>query len=511
VPVFLFGMSVTIVITTILASFILGVESSIPNAIANTAEKNLTLSTSAISYIKIVQGSSFPDNKEFYKPRAFEAGIGSTIVWINNDSVLHTVTSRDPNNKTARTFFDSGPMASGAIFQHTFNEIGTFDYWCTFHPFMTGQVIISTSDKVIEPQETTTALAIQKPSSITSKPELPPDLNTTKMQGPGFVLKLQNQKVAIDIPLEKGYENGNDIYFITTDVSDEKTAALISNKTGFKVNFAPVLSKTPELARGQAYVFKNGIEGQGLFGFQPTVTNAKPGNEGYSPLLQIHFVKWTQGSSPRELRSVQEITAAQKGSQVTIASTDIIVDHPAVKWQGGSLKIREDKVITDDSPFAGGQVTRIDTDKMIVTFVTFRGYGPDGRTLYWLVTDATPLTKDITTGGIVYVPADEKLAATPVAVDFYQFINGIEGPSPQGFQPPISLTNIADPDYSPMWRIYFVYWKDPAKARVLETLNDLSQAQQAGLIKIMPVLQGKHIVNCPFFDQETILKHKTVS
>ena len=51
---------------------------------------------------------------------------------------------------------------------------------------------------------------------------------------------------------------------------------------------------------------------------------------------------------------------------------------------------------------------------MIVTFVTFRGYGPDGRTLYWLVTDATPLTKDITTGGIVYAPADEKLAATPV-------------------------------------------------------------------------------------------------
>ncbi len=143
-----------------------------------------------------------------------------------------------------------------------------------------------------------------------------------------------------------------------------------------------------------------------------------------------------------------------------------------------------------------------------MTFVTFRGYGPDVRTLYWLVTDATPLTKDITTCGIVYAPADEKLAATPVAVDFYQFINGIEGPSPQGFQPPISLTNIADPDYSPMWRIY---WKDPAKARVLETLNDLSQAQQAGLIKIMPVLQGKHIVNCPFFDQETVLKHKTVS
>jgi hypothetical protein len=38
----------------------------------------------------------------------------------------------------------------------------------------------------------------------------------------GSVLKLSRTNVPIDIPLLKGYENGNEIYFIATDVSDEK-------------------------------------------------------------------------------------------------------------------------------------------------------------------------------------------------------------------------------------------------------------------------------------------------
>jgi hypothetical protein len=59
-------------------------------------------------------------------------------------------------------------------------------------------------------------------------------------------------------------------------------------------------------------------------------------------------------------------------------------------------------------------------------------------------------------GGIVYSPADELLAPTAVAVDFYQFINGIKGAGPQGFQPPIAATNLEDSNYSPMWRILFV-------------------------------------------------------
>ena len=362
---------------------------------------------------------------------------------------------------------------------------------------------------------------LQLNSTNTTKPELPPDLNTTKVRTPGSVLKLEDQKVAVDIPLQKAYENGSEIYFIVTDASDKHTADMFTNFTGFKVNFAPLLAKTPELARSQAYIFENGMQGDGPLGFQTTVTNTNPEEKDYSPLYQLNFVKWkndnegesatpattVSNNSIRELSSAQEIIYANQSGQISINQTNIIMDFPAVKWNGGSLKVRDDKNITDNTPFEGGQVIRIDIENMIATFVAMRAWGPDGKTLYWIATDATPLTDDITRGGIVYAPANEILASTPVAVDFYQFLNGIEGSGPQGFQPPISPVNIEDEGYSPIWRIYFVYWKDPSQARVLQTVHDITQNGE--LLKILPAMGGKHIVNCAFFSQETVLKHKS--
>ena len=124
----------------------------------------------------------------------------------------------------------------------------------------------------------------------------------------GSVLKLARTNVPIDIPLLNGYENGNEIYFIATDVSDEKTAAFATNLTGFKVNYAPALAQTPDSARAQAYAFTNGVAGDGPFGYQIPVVNAKPGDEGYSPLWQVNEVTWNDNATARELKSIQEIT-----------------------------------------------------------------------------------------------------------------------------------------------------------------------------------------------------------
>lgn len=60
---------------------------------------------------------------------------GATVIWTNNDSFDHTVTS-----DTA--VFDSGTIASGQTFELTFNEIGTFNYHCSFHTFMHGEVTV---------------------------------------------------------------------------------------------------------------------------------------------------------------------------------------------------------------------------------------------------------------------------------------------------------------------------------------------------------------------------------
>jgi hypothetical protein len=332
--------------------------------------------------------------------------------------------------------------------------------------------------------------------------------NVTASKGPGSVLKLSQANVALDIPMMKGYENGHEIFFIATDASDNKTAAQITNETGFKVNFAPILAQTPEAARGQAYVFTNGIPGQGPFGFQLPVVNAKPGDQGYSPLLQLNMVEWNQGIAAKEIKSVQEIMSAQQNGSLTIAKTDTIVNHPAIKWEGGSLNIKQDKNITDDTPYMEGQVLNIDIGKMTVTFVAHRGWGPDGKTIYYIVTDATPETP-ANMMGVPFVQADEIIATTPVAVDLLQFGKGIRGSGPMGFQSGIGAANPDDTNYSPMWRISFIEWKDPSKARILENMHDVAAMQAAGLITVVPAMGGKHVVNCPFFEPSTVFEHQS--
>jgi hypothetical protein len=323
---------------------------------------------------------------------------------------------------------------------------------------------------------------------------------------PGSVFKLARANIPIDIPLAKGYVNGNEIFFIATDASDEKIAEQATKVLGFKVNFSPLLSQTPESALSQAYAFTNGVQGKGPFGFQIPVLSAKPGDAGYSPLLQINTVAWKDGSSAKELKSVQEIMGAEKNGSLTINKTGIVVNHPAIKWQDGQMKIRDDKNITDDSTYGPAQVLNIDTDKMVVTMVAHRGYGPDGKTIYYIVTDATPeMPADMM--GVTSVPLNEKLIGTGVAVDLFQFKNGINGTGPMGFQAGIGAANPTDKNYSPMWKISLNEWKDPSQAKILETIDDVIAMQKSDMITITPAMDGKHVVNCPFFDQSTIVEH----
>ncbi|MFY9965402.1 MAG: hypothetical protein WAK50_06645 [Nitrososphaeraceae archaeon] len=333
--------------------------------------------------------------------------------------------------------------------------------------------------------------------------------HVTEETEPGSVLKLARTNVPIDIPLLKGYENGNEIYFIATDVSDEKTAAFATNLTGFKVNYAPALAQTPDSARAQAYSFTNGVASDGPFGFQIPVVNAKPGDEGYSPLWQVNEVTWNDNATARELKSVQEITTAEQNGELSINDTDIVVNHPAIQWQNGSLMVREDaSSINDDTPYMGGQVLNIDTENMIVTMVAHRGWGPDGKTIYYIVTDATP-DMPANMMGVSHTPINEQLVGTPVAPGLFQFTNGINGSGPMGFQAGIGESAPGDQNYSPMWFISFIEWNDPSQARVLETVNDVAEMQQAGLITVTPAMGGMHVVNCPFFDAEAVFEHRS--
>ena len=104
--------------------------------------------------------------------------------------------------------------------------------------------------------------------------------------------------------------------------------------------------------------------------------------------------------------------------------------------------------------------------------------------------------------GVVYTTKNAKLIANAAAVDLFQFMNGIKGTGPLGFQPGISPAALGDANYSPMWRIYMIGWKDPSSAVLLETKGDIDYYKAQGLIdiNIARPMNADHIVNCPFID-----------
>src|SRR5215207_3509867 len=159
-----------------------------------------------------------------------------------------------------------------------------------------------------------------------------PVVSEQQQQGePHSVLKLAKANVSIDIPISKGYIDGNIAYFIATDASDKHAVSSITNNTGFPVNYAPLLNNTPDSIRGQGYVFLNGVQGEAPGGFQLPVANAVPGDKDYSPLWQTNFVKWNDNATARELKSVEEIMTAQNSGELIITETNIVVNSPAIK------------------------------------------------------------------------------------------------------------------------------------------------------------------------------------
>lgn len=68
-----------------------------------------------------------------FNPPTITINPGDTVTWTNEDSVAHTATGDD---------FDTGHLEKGQSGSYTFQSAGTFDYICTIHPSMKGQVIV---------------------------------------------------------------------------------------------------------------------------------------------------------------------------------------------------------------------------------------------------------------------------------------------------------------------------------------------------------------------------------
>ena len=74
------------------------------------------------------------DNFSF-GPGTLTVAVGTTVVWINHDDIPHTVVSTEG-------VFKSKVLDTDEKFSFTFTKAGTFPYFCSIHPKMTGKVVV---------------------------------------------------------------------------------------------------------------------------------------------------------------------------------------------------------------------------------------------------------------------------------------------------------------------------------------------------------------------------------
>lgn len=422
-----------------------------------------------------------------------------------------------PNEGTlydgSMTFSASEPIQIVVLHEINANDAKGQPTWTVDGKTVYGLSLIDTGKKADSFEFTGAGLALHSPNSkeFTTTVSVdgwirgqPPEVIMQKIavqkEVPSSLLSRTN--VPATIPMHMGFYNGESLFYIVTDSSEKEYSKKISEKQEWKVEFSPPLSKIPETSLQKIYVFTNGVQGDGFYGFQGEVFSSTPSQESqYNALNSVTEVTWKKGQNMILLESVDDIIKAHEGGRIEFDETGIVLNTPQIIWPDGQMKIRDDKEITDELPYNGGQITEINKEEMTVTFVAHRGWGPDGRTIYYIVTDATPsATAEMM--GVVYSPTSSNLITSEASVDLFQFQNGIKGSGPLGFQPSIASAAPGDENYSPMWRIYTVEWNDQESSKILESKSDIDSFKKDKkiMISIARPMNSEHIVNCPFID-----------
>ena len=110
--------------------------------------KILTLSLIAVTWIALASENPAAENPASstevkidnfsFTPQTLTVAPGTRVTWLNKDDVPHTVTS-------TTNLFKSDALDTDGRFSFTFSKPGTYNYFCTVHPHMTGKVIVQQS------------------------------------------------------------------------------------------------------------------------------------------------------------------------------------------------------------------------------------------------------------------------------------------------------------------------------------------------------------------------------
>jgi len=182
-----------------------------------------------------------------------------------------------------------------------------------------------------------------------------------------------NVDAPITMPMIDGYYNGEKVFFVHTEVSDNDMAQMMSTMINFPTLHVSDLANMPQSEMSKVYVFTNGIAGSGPYGggpfmFQIDVFDAVPGQNGYSQFRVPHLVTWDDNSTPTILTSVDEILQAESNGELTIQKTDNVVNAPMIVWKSNGMEQKATMIqrMFESMPGVEGEVTNVDVDNYLV-------------------------------------------------------------------------------------------------------------------------------------------------
>ena len=173
--------------------------------------------------VSIPQGVSSPGcetTNECYLLDSVEIRVGDTVSWSNDDTAAHTVSSGTPDGMDG--IFDSNLFMAGTTFEFTFDNTGTYPYFCMVHPWMTGEIIVNEIEEMVVNE-----IAVGEPSPVepevieSVEPEIEPTekraapIEVTIAQGAGAPgCEITNECY---LPYQVEIYSGEPVVWINTD------------------------------------------------------------------------------------------------------------------------------------------------------------------------------------------------------------------------------------------------------------------------------------------------------
>lgn len=143
------------------------------------------------------------------------------------------------------------------------------------------------------------------------------------------------QQETVSFPLLQGWHDGEEVLYITTDVSDRAIAkAKNANYAPRLRDAVPNYPKPPQVktALERVYDFPNHEQDKGVFASVPKPLGPESRDRHYSPLWLMYTVVWNDPSKARELKSEEAIFVAEDQGLVTITRTNVVLNCPVIPF-----------------------------------------------------------------------------------------------------------------------------------------------------------------------------------